>query len=122
MSVSFSTAIGVDDALPYSKKRAVPSCRKIFIHGMNFAPEPIGIGRYTDELAAYLAAQGESIEVVTSLPHYPGWTIRPPYRAWRYVLENRTGIQLSVALSFFIQVDAEFGGLWRHLEIGRAHV
>jgi colanic acid biosynthesis glycosyl transferase WcaI len=93
MSVSFSTAISVDDALPYSKKRA-PSCRKIFIHGMNFAPEPIGIGRYTGELAAYLTAQSESVEVVTSVPHYPGWKIRSPYRPWRYVVENRYGIKV----------------------------
>jgi colanic acid biosynthesis glycosyl transferase WcaI len=77
-----------------AEQHSVPSRKKILIHGMNFAPEPIGVGRYTDELAAYLAGQGESIEVVTSLPHYPGWTIRPPYRPRRYVLENRSGIQV----------------------------
>ena len=67
---------------------------KILIHGMNFAPEPIGIGRYTGELAVYLAAQGETVEVITSLPHYPGWRVPSPYRACRYVLENRAGAGL----------------------------
>lgn len=61
---------------------------------MNFAPEPLGIGRYTGELAAYLAAQGEAVEVVTSLPHYPGWRVRSPYRPWRYVIENRDGVRV----------------------------
>jgi colanic acid biosynthesis glycosyl transferase WcaI len=61
---------------------------------MNFAPELIGIGRYTGELGAFLAAQGEVVEVVTSVPHYPGWRIQSPYRAWRYVLENRDGIRV----------------------------
>ena len=61
---------------------------------MNFAPEPIGIGRYTGELATYLAAQGETVEVITSPPHYPGWQIRPPYRAGRYIVENADSIRV----------------------------
>src|SRR6266849_3749471 len=73
---------------------AAPSRAKILIHGMNFSPEPLGIGRYTGELATYLASQGETVEVITSLPHYPGWKVRSPYRPWRYVSENRGGIKV----------------------------
>jgi putative colanic acid biosynthesis glycosyltransferase WcaI len=67
---------------------------KIIIHGMNYAPEPLGVGRYTSELAEFLASQGESVEVITSLPHYPGWRVSPPYRPWRYLVETRNGVRI----------------------------
>ena len=31
---------------------------KFLLYGINFAPEPTGIGKYTGEMAAWLAAQG----------------------------------------------------------------
>lgn len=65
---------------------------KILIHGMNYAPELLGVGRYTGQLAEYLGAQGETVEVVTSVPHYPGWVIRQPYRSGRYYRELSDGI------------------------------
>ena len=70
----------------------IPAAAKILIHGMNFSPEPLGIGRYTGELAAYLASQGEIVEVITSLPHYPGWAVRPPYKPWRYFVGSTVGV------------------------------
>lgn len=33
---------------------------RILIHGMNYAPEFTGVGRYTGEIAAHLAARGAS--------------------------------------------------------------
>src|SRR5665811_138581 len=83
------------DDRPNCAPSGVASSRaKILIHGMNFAPEPLGIGRYTGELAASLAAQGEAVEVITSVPHYPGWRVRSPYRSGRYVVEDRDGIKV----------------------------
>lgn len=67
---------------------------RILILGMNYAPEPIGVGRYTGELAEFIASQGEDVEVVTSPPHYPGWCVSPPYRAWRYTVESRNGVRI----------------------------
>ena len=87
-----------------------PSRAKILIHGMNFAPEPLGIGRYTGELAAYLAAQGEAVEVITSLPHYPGWRVRSPYRSGRYVVEDRDGIRV-VRCPLLLHPSGR--GIWR---------
>ena len=83
-----------DDRQIFAASGVTPSRAKILIHGMNFAPEPLGIGRYTGELAAYLAAQGEAVEVITSLPHYPGWRVRSPYRSGRYVVEDRDAIRV----------------------------
>jgi colanic acid biosynthesis glycosyl transferase WcaI len=52
----------------------------ILLCGINFAPELIGIGKYTGELAAWLAAKGHEVCVVTTPPYYPAWSIGPGYR------------------------------------------
>ena len=31
---------------------------KILVYGLNFAPEPVGVGRYTGDMAARLQADG----------------------------------------------------------------
>lgn len=54
------------------------SASSILIQGMNFAPEPIGIGRYSGELASYLISRGHRVDVITTPPHYPGWKLREP--------------------------------------------
>jgi colanic acid biosynthesis glycosyl transferase WcaI len=67
---------------------------KVLIHGINFAPEMIGVGRYTGELAEHLSAQGHSVEVVTAAPHYPGWKTQQPYSAWHYSREMWNGVKV----------------------------
>jgi len=99
-----------DDRPNCAPSGVAPSRAKILIHGMNFAPEPLGIGRYTGELAAYLAAQGEAVEVITSLPHYPGWRVRSPYRSGRYVVEDRDGIRV-VRCPLLLHPSGR--GIWR---------
>jgi hypothetical protein len=47
--------------------------RKILIYGINYAPEMIGVGRFTGEIGAHLATHGFDVCVVTAPPHYPGW-------------------------------------------------
>ncbi len=47
---------------------------RLLIVALNFAPEPVGAGRYTAELAAWMAEQGHAVRVVTSHPHYPWWS------------------------------------------------
>ena len=46
---------------------------KILLYGLNFTPELTGIGKYTGELAAWLAARGHAVRVVTAPPYYPAW-------------------------------------------------
>lgn len=58
---------------------------KILIYSANFAPEPTGIGKYSGEMAEWLAAQGHEVRVVAAPPYYPAWKIGegyawPPYR------------------------------------------
>jgi colanic acid biosynthesis glycosyl transferase WcaI len=58
---------------------ALPKKKRVLIYGINYTPEPIGVGRYTGELGAYLSRQGAEVEVITAAPHYPGWTLREGY-------------------------------------------
>lgn len=58
---------------------------KILLYSANFAPEPTGIGKYSGEMAAWLAAQGHEVRVVAAPPYYPAWQLGegyawPPYR------------------------------------------
>jgi colanic acid biosynthesis glycosyl transferase WcaI len=61
---------------------------RILIYGINFSPEPVGVGKYTGEMARWLAARGHEIRVVTAPPHYPQWRVLPGYRAWKYYRER----------------------------------
>jgi colanic acid biosynthesis glycosyl transferase WcaI len=58
---------------------------RLLIHGINYTPEVVGIGRYTGELGSWLAAQGHAVTVLTAPPYYPQWRVPADYRwpAWR---------------------------------------
>jgi colanic acid biosynthesis glycosyl transferase WcaI len=58
---------------------------RLLIHGINYAPEFVGIGRYTGELGAWLQSQGHTVTVLTAPPYYPTWRVPAAYRhpAWR---------------------------------------
>lgn len=62
---------------------------KIVIYSANFAPEAIGIGKYSGEMAAWLAAAGHQVRVVAAPPYYPDWKLGagyawPPYRSEKW--------------------------------------
>ncbi|MEJ2670836.1 MAG: WcaI family glycosyltransferase [Deltaproteobacteria bacterium] len=58
---------------------------RLLIHGINYAPEFVGIGRYTGELGAWLGSRGHAVTVLTAPPYYPAWRVPAAYRrpAWR---------------------------------------
>jgi colanic acid biosynthesis glycosyl transferase WcaI len=61
---------------------------KILIYSVNFSPEPVGIGKYSGEMAHWLVAQGHEVRVVAAPPYYPNWSVQagykwPPYRRER---------------------------------------
>ncbi len=64
-------------SLPRTQRRRT---LKILIHGLNFSPELTGIGKYTGEMAVWLAGRGHDVHVVTTPPYYPAWRIDPPFR------------------------------------------
>lgn len=67
---------------------------KILIIGINFFPEEIGVGKYTGEMAAYLAAHGHTVRVITAPPYYPYWQVQPPYHAWQYHREKQQAVEI----------------------------
>lgn len=55
---------------------------RILILGINYAPEMIGIGPYTTELAEALVRAGHEVRVVSGQPYYPEWRGRPGRHFW----------------------------------------
>jgi colanic acid biosynthesis glycosyl transferase WcaI len=67
---------------------------RVLIVGINFLPELTGIGKYTGELAVYLAGSGHQVRVITTPPYYPHWQVQPGYCWWRYRQENWQGVRV----------------------------
>ncbi len=65
---------------------------RILILGINYTPELTGIGKYTGEMAAWLAQQGHEVKVVTAPPYYPAWQVGAGYSARRYQREIIDGV------------------------------
>ena len=57
---------------------------KLLFYGINFAPELTGIGKYTGEMAAWMAQAGHEVRVITAPPYYPEWRVAEGHSAWRY--------------------------------------
>jgi colanic acid biosynthesis glycosyl transferase WcaI len=57
---------------------------RILIHGINFAPELVGNGKYTGEMADWLARRGHEVRVVTAPPFNPAGKVSDAYSSWRY--------------------------------------
>jgi colanic acid biosynthesis glycosyl transferase WcaI len=62
---------------------------RIFLYGINFLPEPVGIGKYTGEMAMWLAAQGHSVCVLTAQPYFPSWRLGNEDRTTRNVYAHQ---------------------------------
>lgn len=67
---------------------------RILVYGIHFSPEPIGIGKYTGELAAWLAERGHEVRVVAAPPYYPAWEVMNGYSAGRYQREQRKNVTI----------------------------
>lgn len=67
---------------------------RILIHGINYAPELTGVGKYTGEMAEAIANAGHEIRVVTAPPYYPDWQVGAGFSAWRYRSEFLNGVKV----------------------------
>ncbi|MET0251787.1 MAG: WcaI family glycosyltransferase [Novosphingobium sp.] len=63
---------------------------RVLVVGLNYAPEPIGIGPYTTGMAEWLAARGHTVSVIAGRPYYPQWRAQDAGGplAWRRSHEN----------------------------------
>lgn len=57
---------------------------RILIHGVYFSPDLIGIGKYSSEMARWLAARGHQVRAVTAPPFYPEWRVGKGFSKWKY--------------------------------------
>jgi colanic acid biosynthesis glycosyl transferase WcaI len=67
---------------------------KILIYSANFAPEPTGIGKYSGEMAQWLAEQGHEVRVIAAPPYYPNWELAEGYKAPIYRRETWRGVDV----------------------------
>ena len=66
---------------------------KILFYGLNFAPEPVGIGKYSGELAVWLTSQAHQVRVITAPPYFPSWRVADGHRNI-YGLEQVEGVRI----------------------------
>jgi colanic acid biosynthesis glycosyl transferase WcaI len=68
---------------------------RILFLGLNFWPEPTGIGKYSGEMAEYLSQAGHKVTVITTPAYYPHWRIQPPYdHKHGYQREQWNGVEI----------------------------
>ena len=61
---------------------------RILVHGLNYAPEPIGVGYFTGEMVRWLCRWGHQVQVVSAPPYYPFWKRSPGYGPFSYASEK----------------------------------
>ncbi|VVN27738.1 glycosyltransferase WbuB [Pseudomonas fluorescens] len=65
---------------------------KVLLYGINYSPELTGIGKYSGEMAGWLAAQGHEVRVVTAPPYYPDWKVWHEFSSWRFCKRQEAGV------------------------------
>ena len=62
---------------------------RILVMGLNYAPEPVGIGPYTAGLNEALAQRGHHVAAIVGKPYYPQWRSNPAFEGgWQRSVEN----------------------------------
>lgn len=67
---------------------------KILVFGLNFSPELTGVGKYTGEMARWLAQNKYKVRVVCSNPYYPHWKLAKDTKNW-YYKSNEDDIEIT---------------------------
>lgn len=88
---------------------------KILIYGINYSPELTGIGKYSGEMARWLAEQGHEVRVVTAPPYYPDWKVWDGFSAWLFGTRVEAGVTVHRCPLY---VPAKPSALKRMLHLG----
>lgn len=67
---------------------------RILIHGINYAPEFVGIGKYSSEMAEWFASRGHQVRVHCARPYYPEWKVADGYENGVLDLETLNGVDV----------------------------
>ncbi len=90
------------------------SLPRLLVVGLNYAPEPVGIGPYTTGLAEALAERGFEVEAVVGKPYYPQWRTYAGFRGLGARRSTENGVRTTRVAHF---VPAEPGGVARVLHL-----
>lgn len=85
---------------------------RLLVLGLNYAPEPVGIGPFTAGLAEGMAARGHQVTVVAGQPYYPQW--RPyPEQAAHAEARCENGVSV-IRVPHYIPETPSLAGRLRH--------
>jgi len=65
---------------------------RILVVGINYAPDLIGVAKYTTELFEALVSLGHEVRVVTAPPYYPAWQTPKEYSGSYYRFKKLNGV------------------------------
>lgn len=68
--------------------------QNVWIIGINYAPDEVGIAPYTTQLADHLVGQGARVHVTTGIPYYPSYRINPNDRWMLSRFEEINGVSV----------------------------
>lgn len=68
---------------------------RLAILGLNYAPEEIGIGRYSTNMAETLAERGHDVTVIAGKPYYPQWEIFSDFRRLGWLKAVERGVRIT---------------------------
>lgn len=87
--------------------------KSVLVVSQNYDPEPIGSGPYVADMAAYLAASGRNVEVLTSRPSYPAGVVAEGYRRGERDREVLRGVAVRRVRPWFADKRGALGRLLR---------
>lgn len=90
---------------------------QVLLYGLNYEPELTGIGKYSGEMARWLADRGHRVQVVTAPPYYPEWRIRDGHTGARYVSDPSVGQAGLTVLRCPLWVPSKVNGKTRILHL-----
>jgi colanic acid biosynthesis glycosyl transferase WcaI len=67
---------------------------RVLLYGINYSPELTGCGKYTGEMAEWLAERDADVTVVTAPPYYPAWRVQTPHSSYRYRAEKHGRVEI----------------------------
>lgn len=68
---------------------------RILIFGINYAPELTGIGKYTGEMAEWLANHNNEVCIITAMPYYPEWKTDESYKGKLWHTEKINNVTIN---------------------------
>lgn len=67
---------------------------KVLLYSLNYSPELTGIGKYSGEMAEFLAGKGHEVKVITAPPYYPEWQVAEGFKVWVYQKQVLDGVEV----------------------------